>query len=777
MDVSVIVPIYNVEAYLIEALDSIAAQEGVSLEVLLIDDGSTDRSGPLAKEYAETHEDFVYHRKQNGGQADARNMGVKLARGDYLSFVDPDDLLEPGIFARMVSAARRDGSQIAIFNEAKMNSSRVWPSHLHTHVFNKLPALTTIHESPQLLYDTSPCNKLYLRSFYLDSGLSFPKGLRYEDIPLTLMLHFMASSVTTVDTVGYYWRVREEGILSTTQRNRELRNLQDRLSVIKMVDTFLHETHQPQHILHAWQVRQLRIDLMVFTSILPELDEEQAAAFARLINEHIDQHIDESLIDELTTMQREKLRCVRQGDLRRLAKLVTFQERNKDLPVRESDGRLYATLPHDLFQADEADVTNDIFPLNQRRLLSQVAFGDDELSLTGAVFFRRVSMAAGEQQFSGFLRHQMTGEVIPLDVEPHPLPWMQGTIGAVESPLSGETVSYDCTGYGFMATLTADALANGTRLLPGSWNVYIEYRNRFCSGRVLLANPRRTARTQEHGASIVAGSRVEVRYTRAHEVVLRVEPVAAQIVSTQATDRQLLIEVDRPLSGAYLLSPDTPDPRARPALPQPVAIEAARPCLLNVLIDAMAPNQPYLVYGTSAPEEACGVLTCAPRPRSYDPVAAGTLVTDTLHPSLLSITLHTSQVARVTDLRAKFGHFAIFVGIVGGTTTRQHLHRMSICLSDGDEPHVVLARRPHVLTSLLGGKQLFVFKPDMLRDKTAGLHGLRIVLEDQQGNRTCMPLYADKPWRKTLEWAGRRYILAQHRKSEALCLRICRPRA
>ncbi|MBP3538836.1 MAG: glycosyltransferase family 2 protein, partial [Oscillospiraceae bacterium] len=102
--VSVIIPVYNAEKYLRQCLDSILAQdcpEGFDYEVLLVDDGSTDQSGILCDEYAARSPVFRVFHRENGGASAARNGAIRLAKGDYVQFVDSDDWLLPGLFARL----------------------------------------------------------------------------------------------------------------------------------------------------------------------------------------------------------------------------------------------------------------------------------------------------------------------------------------------------------------------------------------------------------------------------------------------------------------------------------------------------------------------------------------------------------------------------------------------------------------------------------------------------------------------------------------------------
>ena len=113
--VSVVVPIYNVEAFLRRALDSILSQTCKDWEAILVDDGSTDSSGRIAEEYAESDRRFQVIHKANGGQSEARNFGLQHARGEFLLFLDADDFLHPQLMELCLQAMLRDNCDLACF--------------------------------------------------------------------------------------------------------------------------------------------------------------------------------------------------------------------------------------------------------------------------------------------------------------------------------------------------------------------------------------------------------------------------------------------------------------------------------------------------------------------------------------------------------------------------------------------------------------------------------------------------------------------------------------
>lgn len=113
---SIIVPIYNVEKYLLRCLDSIAAQTCRAFEAILIDDGSPDGCGRICDEYAAKDPRFTVIHQENRGVSAARNAGLRAAKGEYVGFVDPDDFIDPGMFAALLEAAAQTGAEIVCCN-------------------------------------------------------------------------------------------------------------------------------------------------------------------------------------------------------------------------------------------------------------------------------------------------------------------------------------------------------------------------------------------------------------------------------------------------------------------------------------------------------------------------------------------------------------------------------------------------------------------------------------------------------------------------------------
>jgi CDP-glycerol glycerophosphotransferase len=232
--ISVIVPVYEVEQYLPECLDSVLGQDGPDLEVIAVDDASPDGSGRLLDERAAADPRLkVVHLEANAGPGNARNTGLALAAGEYVWFIDGDDALAPGaltaIGARLAPAAEGSGSAgtgsagrlppdvLLIGWESSYPDGQTEPSP-GAAVLARVPADgTTLEQQPRLIELTmTSWSKLLRREFLAKLGVSFAAGI-HEDVLVTCAALLTAESIGAVDQVCYrYRRDRSGSFMATT---------------------------------------------------------------------------------------------------------------------------------------------------------------------------------------------------------------------------------------------------------------------------------------------------------------------------------------------------------------------------------------------------------------------------------------------------------------------------------------------------------------------------------------------------------------------------------
>lgn len=179
--ISVIVPIYNVDKYLKRCLDSIINQTYKNLEIILIDDGSTDKSGQICDNYKRKDNRIVVIHKENGGLSSARNKGLDIAKGDLISFIDSDDYLELNMFEELINDMNKNDSDISICNYyyVKNDNKKIMKSLFNKDdfcIFGKEKYYYLLNEySLVFMY---AWNKLYKKNIF--DNIRFPKGKIYE---------------------------------------------------------------------------------------------------------------------------------------------------------------------------------------------------------------------------------------------------------------------------------------------------------------------------------------------------------------------------------------------------------------------------------------------------------------------------------------------------------------------------------------------------------------------------------------------------------------------
>ncbi len=222
--ISVIVPCYNVGAYLGKCIDSLIEQTYSNLEILIIDDGSTDGSAKLMDEYAKKYEDVHCRHRENGGLSAARNTGLELAKGEYISFVDADDWVEPEFIKELYDAIRRSNSGFSVCGYVKEEAEKGVVS------FDRELTVSS-HETMRILGDIYPkenvltviaCNKLYKRELFKE--IRFAEGKIHEDEFLAHRIVSEADSMAVIAKPLYHYRIRE-GSITAPKKIQDLRHL------------------------------------------------------------------------------------------------------------------------------------------------------------------------------------------------------------------------------------------------------------------------------------------------------------------------------------------------------------------------------------------------------------------------------------------------------------------------------------------------------------------------------------------------------------------------
>ena len=207
--ISIIVPIYKVEQYLKECVESILMQSYTDFELILVDDGSPDNCGSICDDYAKVDDRIRVIHKVNGGLSDARNAGLKVARGDHIGFVDSDDWIEPDMYECLYNACIENGADITIcgfYRDFKDKS--ITNVKFKKEVFSGDTAVRKLIDGSQI--QDHAWTKLYKADLW--RGIEYPFGKSYEDIRTTYKTFLKAGRVCTVPKALYHYRQRSGSI-------------------------------------------------------------------------------------------------------------------------------------------------------------------------------------------------------------------------------------------------------------------------------------------------------------------------------------------------------------------------------------------------------------------------------------------------------------------------------------------------------------------------------------------------------------------------------------
>src|SRR6185437_8063443 len=396
--ISVVVAFFNNEDDLGDCLDSIAAQTHPDLEVIMVDDGSSDHSAEIARAKAAADPRFTLLQPGHGGPGGARNRGVERARGEYLAF-DGDDVLPANAYELLLHTLERSGSDFVSGAVDRVGPKGIAPSALHSLALKGRQTGTHVTRTPRLLYDVSVWNKLFRRSFWDQHQLSYPEGVVWEDLRLMTKAHVLARAVDVIPDIVYYWRERAQGRLSITQSRTSVANLRDRVTAMNDIDQFI-AAHPTARLLRAHQRKALKNDLWLYVQDLHKVTDAYRAEFADLVNGYLD-HVSRRVLRSLPAPQKLAYYLVRIRAMPQLAELAAWlvEQPVRQVPVVRQRGRLRADLP---FRTNSpVPVPSRVFRPHWRDLdpfmhVDDIEWEDGRLVVTGrANVPRSTSRAAG----------------------------------------------------------------------------------------------------------------------------------------------------------------------------------------------------------------------------------------------------------------------------------------------------------------------------------------------------------------------------------------------
>ncbi|WP_242888998.1 CDP-glycerol glycerophosphotransferase family protein [Actinomadura litoris] len=530
---SVVVPFHNTEEYLRECLESLAGQSYRDLEVIMVDDGSTDNGAVIAKDVCGRDPRFRLLVRENEGPGPARNAGVEAATGKYLAFADADDIVHRDAYARLVGSLERTGSDFACGNVERCDGDRSWQSVLHDGLFSESRARTHVSSHPLLMRDRTSWNKVYRRAFWENAELSFPPGF-YEDPPVMARAHALASSVDVLKDTVYYWRKRPGSI---TEDRHGWDNISQRMRSVSLLRAGLAD-YAP-HLLAAFDEHALvDVDLRVLLDALPRTDDDHLGELVG-IGAALAEKISSRVLKRFPAILRLQLHLLCRRMVPELLEVLQFVQLGSPAQAprvrRGLRPRWFAEYP--FFEDAERAVPSHVYDvtdeLTPAAAIDRVLWVDGRLRIEGHAYIRHLDSSTedGSRIRLWLLASNRRGLMrVPVQRIRRP---------DVTARSKQPVVSYDWSG--FVAEIDPSNLKIFGRWRDVDWIPCVEIINRGLWRRRTFGNPALTSRQWPQERECAPGVLVQGVAGR-RRFVLQVRRTTAQIVGCHLEGNELWLD-------------------------------------------------------------------------------------------------------------------------------------------------------------------------------------------------------------------------------------------
>jgi CDP-glycerol glycerophosphotransferase len=468
---SIVVPCYRVEDFLDECLVSLRFQFYREVEIIVVDDGSPDASGDIARRHARRDLRVRVVTRENGGLSAARNTGIEHARGEFLTFVDSDDVVQPDAYTSVISALEESGSDFAVANYDRLEGKKrvaAGPWIRSTHAVRRLGV--DLDTFPEAMVNAVAWSKTYRRTFWDEAGLRFPEGKLYEDQPVSAEAFAKARAFDVVPQIGVSWRIRNDRS-SISQRSWSVSNLAAHNETVLASFEALRAEGKDRAI----EIRALQLisfNMPFFTRHLVKGGPDFWALLRVGINDLIERVSREEFVHSVGAQDKVLVELI--ANDRREAAVDYIENWGSDarrFPTRVTPEGARVELPLTEGLPDDVTILSDV----QLELISRimrVVWDGDLLTVGGWAFIRNIDLAEHPPEVVVELVSADGATRIPLDTETFPEPrvdWVGGhwhcdyTPGGFRASLSADAVPADEGEWAFEITMTAGGIRRTTR--------------------------------------------------------------------------------------------------------------------------------------------------------------------------------------------------------------------------------------------------------------------------------------------------------------------------
>jgi CDP-glycerol glycerophosphotransferase len=550
---SIVVPCYMVEDFLDECLVSLRFQDYRDIEIIVVDDGSPDSVPDIAKRHVRRDLRVRYVHRENGGLSAARNTGVQHARGEFLTFVDSDDVATPEAYTSAIAALEESGSDFAVSNYDRLEGTKRTPAGSwirSAHAVRRLGV--DLDTFPEAMVNAVAWSKTYRRTFWDRAGLSFPEGKLYEDQPVSAAAFGQARAFDVVPDVGVSWRIRNDRS-SISQQSYSVANIAAHNDAVSASFEALRAAGQDRAI----EIRALQLisfNMTFFTRHLVKGSQEfwdlLRTGILDLVH-HVsrDDFVhgvgaqDKVLVELIANDRREEA----------VAYIENYGSDPKRFPTRVTPEGVRIDLPLTEGLPDDVNILSDRqLELNTR--VMRVKWDADELTVTGWAFIRNLDLAQNPPTITVDLVSPDGETRIPLTVTSFPEPrvdWLGGhwhcdyTPGGFAATLQAEQVPADEQDWLFELTMEAAGIRRS------GW-----FRDLSKAGSAVVAQ----THNGEHGIARTVFRSLErhlvlrVTHYPAYAVGQRMERNGTAILTFRADDPDLVVVNHIDQANRHLLS-------------------------------------------------------------------------------------------------------------------------------------------------------------------------------------------------------------------------------
>ncbi|WP_127531971.1 bifunctional glycosyltransferase/CDP-glycerol:glycerophosphate glycerophosphotransferase [Paenibacillus kobensis] len=323
INISVIITSFNKGNYLAQCLDSLLASQVKGLQLIIVDDGSTDQSRDIIRDYAKRFPQLLIIEQDNHGVSHARNRGLELAAGEYITFLDADDYMDANVLVKLYRLARNKDADTAIGQISCFDEERRWSLSYMDRMFSASSARTVRHilNNPELHLTPSVCNKLFRRAFIARLGVQFDESIQVGEDLLFTERCLIASNRTIVQPLPLlYYRTQTEG--GSLSRQGTFLYLEQLLELQNKISAMYGELHRADSI-HYIEARQLRFLIDTLANTGRSLYEQDRTRLMRLVQQFVSILVLPIDFAELSFKQKLLLEVARQNDELHLEQFIS----------------------------------------------------------------------------------------------------------------------------------------------------------------------------------------------------------------------------------------------------------------------------------------------------------------------------------------------------------------------------------------------------------------------------------------------------------------------